>query len=92
MKPRYVAQVVSPQPYEPSFQVTAARSFKTAERARRWLQRKLPPVLCSRYTYHREIARAGWGDIYDRKRRRVIGSVEPEAIVLPSVGELGVTP
>ena len=79
------------------------RRFKTAERARRFVERTLAghAVVATRYTYHRDFANAATGRVADLKldpSGRILASaayasgsdwdVAPVDIV-PSVGELG---
>ena len=92
MRNRYTAQLFARNRYSPTWSVTQTRSFKKRCSAQRWLERKLSPVECTRYTYHRERARADFGEIRDDKRRQLLEVVEAELLIVPSVGELGVTP
>ncbi len=92
MMNRYAAQLFRRDRCSPSWTVTQSRTFKTQGSARRWLERKLAPVECTRFTYHRDRARADFGEIRDRKRQDLLEVIEAEVIVFPSVGELGVSP
>ena len=77
MRRRYTAQLIERD--TDGWATKATRSFKPVESAERWLARKLPPIICTRHTYHRDIRRAGWGDVYDSKRCRVVATMQPGA-------------
>lgn len=89
---RYVAKPLRRDLYSPTWSVTQTRSFKKRCSAQRWLDKKLSPVECTRYTYHRDRARADFGEIRDDKRQHLLEVIETELMIVPSVGELGITP
>jgi hypothetical protein len=76
--------------FNPCFEVYETRRFGNAKVARLWAQSKLPAISATTYTYHRDIGRADFVELYRDGKR--IETVEPECRIVASVGELGWTP
>ncbi len=90
MKPIRI-QLWNPHPTEPHAYVRG-RSFTAGSwsKAVRKAEAAMPPVFATRYTYHRDMRRAGYAELTRRTGQRQ--TVEPVCHIVPSVGELGWSP
>lgn len=49
----------------------------------------LKPVVCTKYTYHRDMGRADYIKVIKADFSEKTYTIDPEATIVPSVGELG---
>lgn len=86
MKP-YTVELWIPIPTERSHRIGVVRHFHRREPAERWARKVLGKVQLTKYQHRPRHVDDRGCEI--RKRGRTIAVIEPEAILVPSVGELG---